>query len=152
MLWLSIVIGAVTGVLSGMGLGGGTLLMLYMTGPGGLAQHAAQGINLLYFIPSALGALWGHIKERRIDWPAVIAAVATGVVISGLTAFLAQRVDAGWLRKIFGAGVIVIGFREVFHTSGGQDTPPKSERRPRRQSYFGFWGRVFHSGVKSRPQ
>ena len=49
--------GAVTGVLSGFGVGGGSLLLIYMTSFAGLAQNAAQGINLLYFLPTAAASL-----------------------------------------------------------------------------------------------
>ena len=45
--------GLVCGVLSGLGIGGGTLLMVYMTAMAGLEQTVAQGINLLYFLPTA---------------------------------------------------------------------------------------------------
>ena len=52
--WLfPLLAGAVTGVLSGFGVGGGTLLLVYMTVFAGLDQHLAQGINLLYFLPAS---------------------------------------------------------------------------------------------------
>ena len=112
--FLDFLAGALTGVLSGMGLGGGTLLMIYMAGMGGLAQHTAQGINLLYFIPCSLSALRGHVKTKQIDWKAVLPAIPAGLASSGLAAWLAQGLDGGVLRKIFGAGIIVIGVRELF--------------------------------------
>ncbi|MCL2082402.1 MAG: sulfite exporter TauE/SafE family protein [Oscillospiraceae bacterium] len=112
--WLySLLAGAVSGVVTGLGIGGGTLLMLYMTGPGNIAQHMAQGINLLYFMPSASGALFSHIKDKRIDWQAVWPSVISGVSVGCGTAFLAQGVQAVWLRKIFGVGVVLIGLREM---------------------------------------
>ena len=48
--------GAATGILSGFGAGGGTLLLVYMTAFAGVEQRAARGINLIYFIPAAPGA------------------------------------------------------------------------------------------------
>ena len=54
---LPLVVGAVTGVLSGFGVGGGTLLLVYMTAFAGLPQSLAQGINLLYFLPAGAMAL-----------------------------------------------------------------------------------------------
>ena len=63
--WLfPLLAGAVTGVLSGFGVGGGTLLLVYMTVFAGLDQHLAQGINLLYFLPAGLMALPAHLKKR----------------------------------------------------------------------------------------
>ena len=54
--------GAVTGVLSGFGIGGGTLLLIYLTAFAGVEQTLAQGINLLYFLPAAATALPSHLK------------------------------------------------------------------------------------------
>ena len=63
--------GLVCGVLSGLGIGGGTLLMVWMTAICGLEQRTAQGINLLYFLPTAVCALIllagkGHEKYQLI--------------------------------------------------------------------------------------
>ena len=64
---MSALAGAVTGVLSGFGVGGGTLLLIYMTAFAGVEQHLAQGINLLYFLPTAATALPAHIKNGYVD-------------------------------------------------------------------------------------
>ena len=105
--------GTVTGVLSGLGMGGGTVLMIYMVTAGGLAQHTAQGINLLYFLPCSAAALWGHFKNGQVEWRMAIPAVAAGLPAAFLCAQLAQHMDGGWLRKIFGVGVIIVGIREL---------------------------------------
>ena len=48
MSWLlSALVGAVTGVLSGFGVGGGTLLLLWLTLVQGMEQIQAGGVNLL---------------------------------------------------------------------------------------------------------
>ena len=68
MAWpISLLAGAVTGVLSGFGIGGGTLLLIYMTAFAGVPQNLAQGVNLLYFLPTAATALPAHIKNGYID-------------------------------------------------------------------------------------
>ena len=59
--------GAVTGVLSGFGVGGGSLLLIYMTSFAGVAQNQAQGINLLYFLPAAAAALPAHFKNGNVE-------------------------------------------------------------------------------------
>ena len=55
--WSSALAGLVCGVLSGLGIGGGTLLMVWMTALAGLEQRTALGFNLLYFLPTAVCAL-----------------------------------------------------------------------------------------------
>lgn len=68
--WLTAVLaGALTGVLSGFGVGGGTLLLIYLTAFAGMPQNQAQGINLLYFLPSAAAALPAHIKHGYVENP-----------------------------------------------------------------------------------
>ena len=62
---LPLVVGAVTGVLSGFGVGGGTLLLVYMTAFAGLPQPLAQGINLVYFLPAGAMALPAHWKNKK---------------------------------------------------------------------------------------
>ena len=103
MAWpISLLAGAVTGVLSGFGIGGGTLLLIYMTAFAGVPQNLAQGVNLLYFLPTAATALPAHIKNGYIDrqtvWPAVLAGLA-GIKVEkwwkfaipvGLALFLTQ--------------------------------------------------------------
>ena len=65
----AILAGLVCGVLSGFGIGGGSLLMVWMTAVLSMDQKAAQGVNLLYFLPCAACALIFHIKNRQIVWP-----------------------------------------------------------------------------------
>ena len=68
MSWLTALLaGAAAGVLSGFGVGGGTLLLIYMTAFAGVDQHLAQGINLLYFLPTAATALPAHFKNGFVD-------------------------------------------------------------------------------------
>ena len=106
--------GAVTGVLSGFGVGGGTLLLVYMTAFAGLEQRLAQGINLLYFLPAALLALPAHIKHGYVHTPALFPAICTGLLCAAPAAWLATTMDVALLRKLFGVFLILIGLRELF--------------------------------------
>ena len=73
--WLTAALaGAAAGVLSGFGVGGGTLLLLYMTSLAGVPQDLAQGINLLYFLPTAATALPSHIKNGFVRRSALLPA------------------------------------------------------------------------------
>ena len=59
---------AATGVLSGFGIGGGTLLVIALVFLFGVEQRAAQGANLWYFFPTAAASLAVHAKKNRIAW------------------------------------------------------------------------------------
>ncbi|MFQ7454763.1 MAG: TSUP family transporter [Flavonifractor plautii] len=118
MAWpISLLAGAVTGVLSGFGIGGGTLLLIYMTAFAGVPQNLAQGVNLLYFLPTAATALPAHIKNGYIDrqtvWPAVLA----GLAGTALAAWAATGLDVESLHRRFGGFLIVVGLRELFSRS-----------------------------------
>ena len=106
--------GAITGVLSGFGVGGGSLLLIYMTSFAGLAQNLAQGINLAYFLPTAATALPAHLKNGYVEKGALLPAICAGLVCSALAAWAATALDVGLLRKCFGAFLIAIGLRELF--------------------------------------
>ena len=106
-------VGLVCGIFSGLGIGGGTLLMVWMTAVMGIEQRAAQGINLLYFLPTAACALFFHIKNRLIRWRVVLPAILTGCVFAAGAAFLATVMDTELLRKLFGGFLILVGLREL---------------------------------------
>lgn len=108
------VAGLVCGVFSGLGIGGGTLLMVWMTAVMDMEQRMAQGINLLYFLPTAACALIFHIKNRLIRWRVVIPAAITGCLTAAGAAFLATVIDASLLRKLFGGFLLFVGFNEIF--------------------------------------
>ena len=105
--------GLVCGVLSGFGIGGGSLLMVWMTAVLSMEQKAAQGVNLLYFLPCAACALIFHIKNRQIVWRAVWPAALAGSVCAVGGAMLAQNVDAELLRKLFGGFLVLVGLSEI---------------------------------------
>ena len=113
--WLiPVLVGAATGVLSGFGVGGGTLLLVYLTAAAGVDQHLAQGINMLYFLPAGLLALPAHIKNGYVEKKALLPCVAAGLVCAALCAWAATGLDTGLLRKLFGGFLILVGLSEVF--------------------------------------
>lgn len=113
--WLvSLLAGTATGILSGFGVGGGTLLLIYMTTFAGVPQNLAQGVNLLYFLPAAATALPAHIKNGYIDGKTVWPAALAGLAGTALAAWLATGLDVELLRRYFGGFLLVVGLRELF--------------------------------------
>lgn len=111
---IGIAVGAATGILSGMGIGGGSLLILYLTVFSNVDQYTAGGINLLYFLCCAPTALVSHIRNHRIEWAAVWRCFLSGVPTSLACAWLASCLPSDWLRRLFGLLLLYIGFRELF--------------------------------------
>lgn len=106
--------GAAAGVLSGFGVGGGSLLLIYMTSFAGVPQALAQGINLLYFLPTAAAALPAHFKNGCVEKKALLPAISAGLACSALSAWAATALDVELLRRCFGGFLILIGLRELF--------------------------------------
>ena len=124
--WLiPLLAGAATGILSGFGIGGGSLLLIYMTSFAGVPQSLAQGINLLYFLPTAGAALPAHFKNGYVEKAALAPAILAGLAGTALAAWAATSMDTDLLRRCFGAFLLVIGLRELFRET------PADERSPR---------------------
>ena len=117
---LPLLAGTATGILSGFGVGGGTLLLIYMTTFAGVPQNLAQGVNLLYFLPAALTALPAHWKNGYICRDALLPAILAGLLLSGAAAWLATGLDTGLLRRCFGGFLVILGLYELFGPAPGK--------------------------------
>ncbi len=111
--------GLLCGTLSGLGVGGGTLLMVWLTAIMGMEQQMAQGINLLYFLPTAILALIFHIRNRLICWRIVLPAAVAGCLTAACTAWLSTQMETALLRRLFGIFLLLIGICELFHRPKG---------------------------------
>ena len=112
---IAILVGAALGFLSGLGIGGGSLLILWLTLVARIDPAAARGINLLFFIPSALiaGAFrWkqGSLPLGKI-WPGILGGCAAALLFS----LLGLRMNTALLKKLFGGLLIATGRRELFY-------------------------------------
>ncbi|HCE61653.1 MAG TPA: sulfite exporter TauE/SafE family protein [Clostridiales bacterium] len=112
--FLAVLAGLICGVLSGFGIGGGSLLMVWLTALLSMDQRTAQGINLLYFLPAAGCSLIFHVKNRQIVWKAVVPAAIAGCLTAIPGAMLAGSVDTALLRRLFGGFLVLVGISEVF--------------------------------------
>lgn len=110
---ISVLIGVLCGVISGLGIGGGSLLMIWLTAVLAMEQRAAQGINLLYFLPTAAAGLFFHAKNKLVRWDLVLPAAVCGCLTAAGAAWLAQVVEVSLLRKGFGAFLIVVSILEL---------------------------------------
>lgn len=108
-------VGAVLGFLSGLGVGGGSLLLLWMTLVLGEPQAAARVMNLMFFLPCALIATLLRWKQSRPDWRLAIPAVAAGLLGALLGNLVGPMLDVALLKKAFGVLFIACGLRELWY-------------------------------------
>lgn len=109
-----IVAAFLTGIFASMGVGGGMILIVYLTIFAGYSQLEAQGINLVYFLPIAAFALIIHTKNHLVEWKIAFTAIICGVIMAIAGAFLAEWLGSDILRKIFGGFIFIIGAKEIF--------------------------------------
>ena len=97
------------GILSAWGVGGGTLLLLVMTLLLGVDQRTAQAVNLLFFLPTAAGALVCHARSGCLDRPTLRAAVPWAAAAALAGAWAATALDPEALRRPFGVYLLLSG-------------------------------------------
>lgn len=112
-IWM-IGVGFLSGIISGMGIGGGTLLIPALVFLLGMGQQEAQGINLLYFIPTAVTALFLHKKNGNLETVVLKPLIIYGLLGAAAGAVLAVNIDAGLLKKLFGGFLVIMGISEFF--------------------------------------
>lgn len=108
-----IIVALAASALSGTGIGGGGLLVIYLTLVKNVGQLCAQGINLAFFLSGASSALPVHFHRRKMDMRAVVLIGLTGAVFAYLGLMLARMIDGRWLRVIFGAMLALCGLKVI---------------------------------------
>lgn len=112
-----IIAGILSGMLGAMGFGGGGILILYLTLYKDVPQLAAQGINLIFFIPSAALAVILHTRNHLIEWKTALKYILFGLAGVAVGLIILNRIDEKLIRKIFAGLLIFMGIKELFSKS-----------------------------------
>lgn len=118
---MNILIGFITGVAASMGLGGGFILLVYLSSFTDAPQDIAQGVNLLFFLPIALLSLCIHAKNKLIEWKLVGQYLIFGLAGVGIGCALAFIIDTDLLRTLFAVLILIAGAKELFHKKKKND-------------------------------
>ena len=108
-------VGTILGFLAGLGVGGGSLLMLWLTIVINIPQSTARSINLLFFIPTALISCVFRKKQGSIQYKKILPAILAGIAAAAISGSLSSQLDIALLQKLFGALLILTGLRELFY-------------------------------------
>lgn len=114
--WLiPVLVSTVLGFLAGMGVGGGSLLLLWLTQVVGMAHPQARILNLLFYLPAAIVATVFHKKANKLDRTIILSGAVTGCTLSVIFSILSRFLDIELLKKMLGGLLILTGLREVFY-------------------------------------
>lgn len=110
---MGIVMGTALGFLSGLGIGGGSLLVMYLTLALGMDPQTARGINLLFYLPCAALAAWLRWKDGSVAFKPLLPAIAAGCGAGGIFSWVGMNLDTALLKKGFGILLLLTGLREI---------------------------------------
>lgn len=96
-------------VLTGMGVGSGGLLVIYLTLVRDAPQLTAQGLNLLFYLCSAGASLPLHAMRRRLLPAVILPLSAAGLVGAWIGSAIAPQLDPSLLRRLFGGMLVISG-------------------------------------------
>ncbi len=96
-----------------MGIGGGAILIPALVIFLGIEQHTAQAVNLLFFIPTAIVALFIHIKNKSVEIKAAGIIIICGVIGAVAGAYVATSLSSGFLKRMFGVFLLAMGIYEL---------------------------------------
>ena len=108
--------GLLSGILGAMGLGGGAVLVIYLSLFTNTEQLTAQGINLLFFIPIAVIAVSIYGFKKQIKWKITLKIATWGLLGTTLGIMTADFLGGKLTAKAFGLLLVVLGINEIFKT------------------------------------
>ena len=116
-------VSTVLGFLAGIGVGGGSLLILWLTLVLGMAHPEARVLNLLFFLPSAVVASIFRWKQGKLDFKKVLPAILAGCGAAAVCSLLSFRLDMDVLKKLFGGLLLITGIRELMYKGKKKEHP-----------------------------
>lgn len=112
---VSLLVGTVLGYLAGLGVGGGSLLILWLTLAVGLPGESAQVINLLFFLTAAGSVSLLRLKKGTLQIREVLPGIIAGCCSAAVFCYLGQRMDQALVKKLFGTVLLLTGVRELLY-------------------------------------
>lgn len=112
---MAVVVGTILGFLAGLGVGGGSLLILWLNFALEMDQSTARAVNLMFFVPAAIIATIFRRKQGNVDIKKILPAALTGCAAAALCSWIAPNLDLNLLKKGFGGLLILTGIRELLY-------------------------------------
>lgn len=113
----NLIAGLLSGTFAGMGLGGGAVLIIYLSWFTDNPQLNNQGINLLFFIPIGLFAVIMYSLKKKIKWSKVLPLALTAIPGICAGVFISQILSDTVISKIFAVLLIIFGIFQIISPS-----------------------------------
>lgn len=114
-----------SGVTASMGLGGGFILLIYLTFFTAIPQLESQLMNLIFFIPISILSIILHLRNHLIEKKVLLQSIIMGILGVILGSFLSAFVPEELLSKLFGGFILLVGIKELFHKKTEKRKPYK---------------------------
>lgn len=111
-----ILIGIISGIVTGMGMGGGSILILILTAFLFVNQHTAQATNLIFFVPTSISAIYVYFKNRNVDTKLGLKLLYTAIIGAVVGSYLTKYVASDNLKKYFGMFLLTIAIIDTIQT------------------------------------
>ncbi len=111
---MEIFIGLISGVVSGTGMGGGTILIFLLSYVMQIEQHVAQAANLVFFIPTSIVAIIVNLKNKNIDLKLGMIISIFGILGAIIGANISIHIDVLILKRSFGIFLAIIAIHEIY--------------------------------------
>lgn len=111
---MEVFIGFISGIVSGTGMGGGTILIFLLSYVMQVEQHVAQAANLIFFIPTSIVAIIVNLKNKNIDLKLGIIISIFGILGAIIGANISIHIDVVILKRCFGIFLAIIAIHEIY--------------------------------------
>ncbi len=112
---VAFIVGVSLGYLAGLGVGGGSLLILWLTLVLGIPSQTARMINLMFFLTAAGAVSIFRWKQGTLHFRKILPAIIAGSIAAGIFSWFGLQIDVGLLRKLFGILLLFTGVRELLY-------------------------------------
>ena len=111
---MNIAFSIVCGTVTGMGMGGGAILIFLLTSFSGVSQQLAQGANILFFIPTCIISIILNWKKKNIDKRIALIVGVFGIIGAIIGAYISANIKVKNLRRLFGVFLIIVATFEIY--------------------------------------
>ena len=126
---MEILLGIIAGICTGLGIGGGAILVLLLDILLSYDQHISQAINLICFIPSAIVSIIFNLKHKNINLRNSLPILIFGIIGAIIGSIISKNMNVIYLRKSFGIFLILIAIYEIFSLYNFVKTNNKNKKK-----------------------